>query len=243
MGWKIDDWKKFEPPLQNDRKQVGGLKWWKCPVGQNRRYKLLVMSGPKGWEMLGIWHALVASWGRQTRESRQGGMLRTALAGNDPALLSELASDTLVPQAKLKPAIAKFLEMGWLGLESNCNPNGIHIRNPDGIQTDSETRLEETRQDKIRKEYIDIPNCSKVRLTQEDYDWLVSEWDKARVDAMILEAEDYFCSKPKKCASRNHKLTVNNWIRRNDDKAKAKQSGKPDPQPGKYAHIDKYGKS
>jgi len=216
MGWRIENWDKFEPPIQNDRDQSGELKWWKCPVSQNRRYKLLVMSEKTGWQMLGIWHAIVASWGRQTRESRKDGVLRTAMAGDNPATLKELSADTLVPQAKLKRAIAKFVEMGWLAVESNWNP--------DGIQTDSETRLDKTRLEENRKEYIYIADCSKVKLTQEDYDWLVDKWDKARVDAMALELEEYFYRKPKECATRNHKLTINNWLtRRKADAPKTEQ--------------------
>ncbi len=169
MGWKINNWERFEPPKQNDRDQTGALKYWKCPVSQNRRYKLLTMSGPKGWEMLGIWHAIVASWGRQTRESRKGGVLRTALAGNNPASLSELAADALVPQVKLKAAIAKLLEMGWLCVESNCNPEEPEM--------DSETRLDKTRLDKTRQVCIGFEEFWKA-------------WPKKKAK---MEAQKAFC--------------------------------------------------
>ena len=202
MGWKIDNWERFEPPKQNDRDQTGELKYWKCPVSQNRRYKLLTMSGPRGWEMLGIWHAIVTSWGRQTRESRKGGVLRTALAGNNPASLKELASDTLVPQAKLKPASAKLLEIGWLELESGCNTNGSQMDNPNGIQTDSETRLDETRLDETRQEEKPpVPKFTyrhNVKLTRVEYDKLLAELgDQGRLDCWLDKLSGYKASKGK----------------------------------------------
>jgi len=241
MAWKIKGWQEYEPPKQNDRDQSGALKYWKCPVSQNRRYKMLVMSGTRGWEVLGIWHAIVASWGRQKRGSRKDGVLRTAMAGDNPATLEELAIDTFVPRNKLRDAVAKFVSLGWL---EDMLPEG----NPDGIHADSETRLDKTKQDKTRLEYIAIPDCQKVQLTQEDYDWLKTKWGEAAVEAMILEAEDFAIREPKKSKGRNWKLTINNWLTREAKKqamdklgghSGRKTADMPTANPGKYDGIAK----
>ena len=142
MAWRIPDWEKFEPPIRSDRDSTKELRWWKCPVTQNRRYKLLVRTR-NGWKLLGVWHALVASWGRQTAKSRQGGVFRTALAGNKPATLEELSADTLVPKNTLDTAIKRLIELGWLTAVSNHDiPLDIPPDVPAVRQLESETRLD-----------------------------------------------------------------------------------------------------
>ncbi len=207
MAWRINKWKQFEPPAKNDRKQEGELKWWKCPVSQNRRYKMLATSGPKGWEMLGIWHAIVASWGRQNRESRKGGVLRTALAGDSPASLSELAIDTLIPPAKLKAAIAKLLEMGWLCLESNGNPEGEEM--------ESETKLDETRLNKTRQEEKKPPApklkfADNVSLSVAEHAKLLDKYGTDATDKMIEKLDNFKGSGGKKYKSDYHAILT--WV-------------------------------
>ena len=115
MGWRIPDWEKFEPPPRSDRNTDGALRWWKCPVTQNRRYKWLVKQR-NGWKLLGVWSALVSCWGRQSKKSRQGGVFRTVSSGDQPATLEELSGDSMVPKRTLEAAIKQFLEIGWLAV-------------------------------------------------------------------------------------------------------------------------------
>lgn len=147
MAWRITDWEQFEPAKRSDRECNGPLRWWKCPVSQNMRYKGLVRDH-HGWQLLGIWHALVASWARQTRNSRQKGFFRGASTDDTLATLAELSDDTLVPKRTLKIAITRFVELGWLSI---VIPNDIPNDIPTVYQWYSETRLDKTREEKKEK--------------------------------------------------------------------------------------------
>jgi len=226
VGWRITDWHDFEPSKQNDRDQTGALKYWKCPVSQNRRYKLLVLGDPKGWLYLSFWHAIVASWGRQTQESREDGVLRTASAGDHAATLEELAADTLIPAKKLQPAISKFLQMGWLCLDSKCIPNGIQMY--------SDTRLDKTRLDKTKLEeetpqFLSFPEIEYVQLTEQQYQKLCDKWGKDAVDNKIPDLDYWLCHNPKKRQGRDCYKTLNAWLR--------KDGGQGDPRKAVLALV------
>jgi len=69
--------------------------------------------------------------------------------------------------------------------------------------------------------YLVFDSCQAVRLTQTDYDWLLAKHTKIAIDEMILELEDYLLQHPKEVKTRNHKLTINNWLTRRIREAKA----------------------
>lgn len=151
MAWRIPDWEQFEPPKRPDREQAGPLLYWKCPTSQNRRYKQLLKERG-GCAKLGVWVALVSSWGRQTRESRISGILRSPEVGMKPASIDEISQDTMIHKRTLRVAIKRFIELGWL--EEISDPgttSDIPSDTPSVRQRYSETRLDETRQDKTLK--------------------------------------------------------------------------------------------
>ena len=224
MGWKITDWEKLEIPERKDRDCTGPLDYWKCPVTQNRRYKLLI-GQPKGWQWLGIWHALVASWGRQTRTSRQGGVFRTSEAGDRPASLEDLAADTLVPVKLLKEAIVKFLSSGWLSeLATNWQPIGNQMAGS------GDTRLDKTRLDKTiltpKLRFGGNENeLGLVELTPEQHDKLEIKWGAAELSERLTAAHNYFQQiGPQATAKRykSHYHTLLNWDRM--EKKRAQQN-------------------
>jgi len=209
LAWKITDWEQIEPPKRSDRHPTGAIKWWKCPTSQNRRYKQL-LADRRGMEVVAAWYAIVASWGRQSKESRDEGILRSPGAGARPATLQELAVDTMIPAKKLEYAIHKLLSVGWL---STVDAIGTTGDIPEGRQWSSETRQDKKRKEKKRREENPTPKINfrdHVTLTQIQNDKLFTKLGQAKLDACYDKLENYKASNGKKYVSDYHAIL--NWV-------------------------------
>ena len=76
---------------------------------------------------------------------------------------------------------------------------------------------------KVKKDYISIPDIDYVHLTQKQYDNIVSKYGKEATDKKIDNLNTWKGSKGG--VSKDDNLTLQNWIRRDNDK---KQVDKPE---------------
>lgn len=85
-----------------------------------------------------------------------------------------------------------------------------------------------------------LPFGTHVRLSQKEYDHLVSDFGRAKVSEMIQNLDNYIGEDPKRerlYATRNHNLTLRNWDNRDKKMNKPRKPESPNEYPDIYSQL------
>lgn len=99
--------------------------------------------------------------------------------------------------------------------DNQPSTNGCHRLVESSI---GEIRLEENSEDKTEPKALSLGSMKNVKLTQDEYDRLVKDYDESKVNDTIESLSLYMSSKGKRYKS--HNATIRAWIRKDLEKEK-----------------------
>lgn len=236
MGYRIVDWKHFEPRHGNRDQYAYRIPNILVPTDVSHLEYIRLTAGSHGAANLGCWIGIVEYWARQKKELRDGGNLWD---GDRPASSADIALACRLPIKAMEAAVSKLLEIKWLeNTAAACQPDVSQASATWQHKTETETETkEETEVRYATLTHLD-PEIKFVRLTQEQYDTLKTKYGTPATDFKILALDNWFHDNPKERSKRDHYRTLNNWLMRKENESKQPTNGRGVPAPaGKYDGI------